>query len=152
MKLNVKFRSDDKTMKVGFDQYIGGSSSVEVPTKLSELENDVGYITAEDIPEVEVPTKLSHLEADSISRGDQEPFDFSVYSADFSGHEMNFEVDNITFEKTDYGFGIDFDGQTLHNVGSPTDDTDAVNKKYVDDAITTAIKNIPIYNGEVEEV
>lgn len=66
MKLNVKFHSDDKTMKVGFDQYIGGSSSVEVPTKLSELENDVGYITADDIPDIpEVPTKLSELENDT---------------------------------------------------------------------------------------
>lgn len=34
-------------------------------TKVSELENDAGYITANDIPEVEVPTKVSELTNDS---------------------------------------------------------------------------------------
>lgn len=82
-----------------------------------------------------VPTKLSELEADSISRSDQEPFDFSAYIANFSGHEMNFEFDNINFKKTLGGLGFDFDGQTLCNVGSPEADTDGANKKYVGDIV-----------------
>ena len=76
MKLNVKFHNDDKTLTASFGQYVGGSTSweeiknkpfetleevteavlaeipeVEVPTKVSELENDTGFITANDIPE-----------------------------------------------------------------------------------------------------
>lgn len=108
----------------------GSGTDIKVPTKTSELENDSGFITGNDVPK-----KLSELEADSITRTDLNPFGFSAYIADFSGHEMNFGFDNITFKKTDYGLGIDFDGQTLHNVGAPTADTDVINKKYVDDAV-----------------
>lgn len=127
----------------------GVSSGGDVPTKVSQLENDVGFITAKDIPSVDVPTKLSDLEADSISRGDQEPFDFSVYSADFNAHEMNFEVDNINFKNTNYGSGINFDGNVIHDVGAPTDDTDGANKKYVDDAIANIdIPDVPITSDD----
>lgn len=41
----------------------GGTDSVDVPTKTSELENDSGFITADDIPDI--PTKTSQLENDS---------------------------------------------------------------------------------------
>lgn len=34
----------------------------EIPTKVSELENDAGYITENDLPEI--PTKVSELEND----------------------------------------------------------------------------------------
>lgn len=37
----------------------------ELPTKVSELENDSDFITINDIPEVTVPTKVSELENDS---------------------------------------------------------------------------------------
>ena len=37
----------------------------ELPTKVSDLENDSGFITINDVPEVTVPTKVSELENDS---------------------------------------------------------------------------------------
>lgn len=108
----------------------GSGTDIKVPTKTSELENDSGFITGNDVPK-----KLSNLEADSITRSDIKPFDFSAYIANFKGHEMNFEFDNFTFKKMDYGLGIDFDGQPLHNVGTPEADTDGANKKYVGDIV-----------------
>ena len=43
----------------------GGESGTSI-TKVSELENDTGFITAEDLPDpVTVPTKVSELENDS---------------------------------------------------------------------------------------
>jgi hypothetical protein len=37
----------------------------ELPTKTSDLTNDSGFITIDDVPEVTVPTKVSELENDS---------------------------------------------------------------------------------------
>ena len=105
-----------------------------LPSKVSELENDSGFITGNDVPK-----KLSNLEADFISRSDLEPFYFSAYIANFGGHEMNFEFDNINFKKTLGSLGFDFDGQTLRNVGAPEADTDGASKGYVDNAV----KGIP---------
>lgn len=50
------------------------------------------------------------------------------------------------------GYGMSVSGNRIQDVGTPTMDGDATTKKYVDDAIKTAIKNIPIYSGEVESV
>ena len=108
----------------------GSGTDIKVPTKTSELENDSGFITGNDVPK-----KLSNLEADSISRSDQEPFYFSAYIANFVGHEVKFSVDNLTFRNVGYGIGVSFDGQPLHDVGAPEADTDGANKKYVDDAV-----------------
>lgn len=124
----------------------GVSSGGDVPTKVSQLENDVGYITAKDIPSVNVPTKLSDLEADSISRSDQEPFDFSAYIANFAGHESEFSFDNLTFKNMGYGNGVSFDGNVIHDVGAPTDDTDGANKKYVDDAVKNVGGGVTSWN------
>lgn len=41
------------------------TSGIEVPTKLSQLENDTNFITAMDIPVIDVPEKVSELENDS---------------------------------------------------------------------------------------
>lgn len=49
-------------------------------------------------------------------------------------------------------YGMSVSSNRIQNVGTPTMDGDATTKKYVDDAIKTAIKNIPVYNGEVESV
>ena len=49
-------------------------------------------------------------------------------------------------------YGMSVSGNRIQDVGTPTMDGDATPKKYVDDAIKTAIKNIPVYNGEVESV
>lgn len=84
-----------------------------------------------------VPTKLSELEADSISRSDLEPFDFSAYIANFAGHEAEFSFDNLTFRNMGYGSGVSFDGNVIHGVGAPEADTDGANKKYVGDIVKT---------------
>ena len=39
--------------------------TVEVPTKVSELDNDANYITLDDVPTVAVPTKVSELSNDA---------------------------------------------------------------------------------------
>ena len=56
----TKFLSDDGTYKE-----VSSSSGGNVPTKTSELTNDSGFITINDVPEVTVPTKVSELENDS---------------------------------------------------------------------------------------
>lgn len=159
MKLQVKFSDISEDIKVGFQD-----NSRDIPVKFENLQRVTEYIggdvywddvldkpfeTLEDVKEAvleDVPTKLSDLEADSISRGDQEPFDFSVYSADFNAHEMNFEVDNINFKNMNYGSGINFDGNVIHEVGSPKADTDAATKKYVDDAVKNAGGGVTSWN------
>ena len=127
----------------------GSGTDIKVPTKTSELENDSGFITGNDVPK-----KLSELEADSISRSDLESFSFSAYIANFVGHEVKFSVDNLTFRNVGYGIGVSFDGQPLHDVGAPEADTDGANKKYVDDLIggvSTALDNIiALQNAKIE--
>ena len=108
----------------------GSGTDIKVPTKTSELENDSGFITGNDVPK-----KLSELEADSITRSDHEPFDFSAYIANFAGHEAEFSFDNLTFRNMGYGSGVSFDGQPLHDVGAPEADTDGASKGYVDNAV-----------------
>ena len=50
---------------VAVEQSVNNIQIPTVPTKVSELTNDSGYITAADIPaSAEVPTKLSELEND----------------------------------------------------------------------------------------
>lgn len=51
----------------------GGGASVTVPTKVSELENDAGYITADDLSENvkinEIESRLTALESIDIAEG-----------------------------------------------------------------------------------
>ena len=108
------------TNKAYVDNAVGEK---KVPTKVSELTNDIGYITAKDIPEVEVPTKLSQLEADSITG--------SVLSIGASALEMS--GGSIHINKTYYGFYVD--GNRIQSVGTPEDSADATNKGYVDGLI-----------------
>lgn len=42
----------------------------------------------------------------------------------------------------------DFEG--LVNIIEPIADSNPATKKYVDDAVTEALRNLPVYNGEVE--
>lgn len=96
---------------------LGKETPIQV-TKLSQLQNDAGYITAEA-----VPTKLSQLEADSITG--------SVLSIGASALEMS--GGSIHINKTDYGFYVD--GNRIQSVGTPEDSADAANKGYVDGLI-----------------
>ena len=231
-----------------------GSTDIEVPTKLSQLDNDAGFITADDIPSVDVPGKVSELENDvgyitendlpevpitsddfstnidgkdflNMSSGDSMAFStrnsMSFYSeSDMHISASNIEVsgdmkvqspqnDNSAANKkyvddaiangggggtpdipiTSDDWSITIDGKDFVNIDAydsmnltarnalsltsesdinmsastfyisgdmqvqtPTNDNSAVNKKYVDDAVRNAINNLPIYNGEVEEV
>ncbi len=50
-----------------------------VPRKISELENDVGFITKENLPEYNVPTALSQLENDTGFITEENIKGFAVY-------------------------------------------------------------------------
>lgn len=60
---------DSPTIKMNIDnskREISADLIPEIPTKVSELENDTGFITEENLPEMpEVPTKTSELVNDS---------------------------------------------------------------------------------------
>lgn len=45
----------------------------EVPVKISELENDAGYITAEDVPEADLSNYYNKEEVDSLINGVEHP-------------------------------------------------------------------------------
>lgn len=51
---------DEKYQEKG--DYALRSELPQVPTKVSELKNDKGYITKEDIPEVEIPDNIATIE------------------------------------------------------------------------------------------
>ena len=51
---------DEKYQEKG--DYALRSELPQVPTKVSELDNDKGYITKEDIPEVEIPDNIATIE------------------------------------------------------------------------------------------
>lgn len=59
-RLDENFKRIGEMMSELYDRPSGGSEPVDVPTKLSELENDTGFIT-----EASVPTKVSQLENDA---------------------------------------------------------------------------------------
>ena len=138
MRLNVKFHNDDKTLTASFDQYIGGSSPVEVPTKLSELENDVGYITENDLPEVPITSDDWSVTIDgkdflNMSSGDSMAFSTRNSMSFYSESDMHISASNIE---------VSGDMQ----VQTPTNDNSAVNKKYVDDAVKNAGGGVTSWN------
>lgn len=63
-KSELPTKTSDLTNDSGFIT-INDVPEVTVPTKVSELENDSKFITIDDVPEVTVPTKTSELTNDS---------------------------------------------------------------------------------------
>jgi hypothetical protein len=66
----------------------------KVPTKVSELTNDNGYITAKDVPEVEVPTKLSQLTNDKgyiTSKDISAVHTFGNYESFYTGLQAGYQ-------------------------------------------------------------
>lgn len=127
-------------------------SKVDVPEKLSELENDCGFITADNIPNVEVPTKMSELEQDlnklniGMVRISQDKNGVATMGYIGSGY-LNIEGYGLNINPA-YGVDISSSGSgdvKIHKLVTPKSDTDAANKKYVDDItgdISTALTNI----------
>ena len=62
-KSELPTKTSDLTNDNGFIT-INDVPEVTVPTKTSDLTNDSGYITIDEVPEVTVPTKVSELEND----------------------------------------------------------------------------------------
>lgn len=105
--------NDINTIGQALQQLI--DDGLDVPTKLSQLINDMGFVTDDAIP-----TKLSQLEADSISG----------YVLSISASALELSGGSIHINKADYGFYVD--GNRIQNVATPEDSTDAANKAYVD--------------------
>lgn len=112
---------------------------IAVPTKVSELENDAGFITSEDVPEVEVPAKLSELVNDvGFVTDDDVPEKLSDLHADsITGSQVSIGASALTISggsiyinKADYGFYVS--GNRIQNVATPEDSADAATKGYVD--------------------
>ena len=68
-------------------------------------------------------------------------------------HDASDLVVNVLTVKGDFeGEQIDTDAVILRGIHKGEDPSDAVNKEQMDEAIANAITNLPVYNGEVEEV
>ena len=105
--------NDINTIGQALQQLI--DDGLDVPTKLSQLTNDMGFVTDDAIP-----TKLSQLEADSISG----------YALSIGASALELSGGSIHINKADYGFSVD--GNRIQSVGTPEADEDAANKGYVD--------------------
>lgn len=90
----------------------------KTPENISDLNNDVGYVTDEAVPK-----KLSDLDPDSIS-GSQ------LY---IGAGDLTLDGSSITIRKTDYGFHVS--GNRIQDVGDPIDSGDAVTKRYFDNVL-----------------
>lgn len=97
----------------------------DIPQKLSQLENDSGFITAQDIPEVEVPTKVSELQNDAgyIAPTLTNQILIQASTIDIAGG-------TVTIGQTSYGFSVS--QNKIKDVGTPEENTDAATKGYVD--------------------
>ena len=104
--------NDINTIGQALQQLI--DDGLDVPTKLSQLTNDMGFVTDDAIP-----TKLSQLEADSISGYE---LTIGASSLEIVGGSINL--------KSDYGLSVE--GNRIQEVGAPEQNTDAANKAYVD--------------------
>lgn len=175
----------------------------ETVTKVSELENDEGYLKSQGNTayitygagdEVNIGARNEvHIAtggAVTIEGNNAAVFESSTdVAATFSGKRISniskpvagtdavtlqYLIDNGYIKRSENGnidlsaletkisggsfvvqalaYGMSVSGNRIQDVGTPTMDGDATTKKYVDDAIKTAIKNIPVYNGEVESV
>lgn len=119
-----------------------------VTTKVSQLENDMGYITVDDIPESSSVTKVSELENDAgyITANDI-PITSTDYSVTINGKEfLDFNSDDSMHLSTHNSLnlfstnGIYLNAKNIDVEGDMTVQTpktaeSVVNKKYVDDSV-----------------
>ena len=100
---------------------------------------------------------LKKLRTDSVANGDNPLFASLTISDANSEHgawispEPYVEHGNSQAAVLEF-FGVLGDEPTILRNIVCVEDGDAANKGYVDQAISTAVANLPVYNGEVEEV
>ncbi len=111
-----------------FENDTGFVTEKDVPKNTSDLINDAGFITEQDIPEVEVPTKVSELTNDAgyIAPTLSNQLSLSGATVDISGG-------SVTIGQATYGFSVS--GNRIQNIGAPEMNTDAATKGYVDNAV-----------------
>ena len=93
-----------EALEAKIDAITGG---VALPTKVSQLENDAGYIA-----------------------NDGQSLDLAAQALWLNGQTVDVHGSSITFGAAQNG--VNFSGNVLKNVGTPTANADAVNKAYVD--------------------
>lgn len=69
----------------------------EVPAKVSELENDAGYITAEDIPETDLSNYYNKAEVDNIINGIEIPSIEGLVTEESFERELDKKADKVPF-------------------------------------------------------
>lgn len=136
----------DATPKKYVDEAVKkAGSATNVPTKLSELDNDVGYLKSEEQYGYIGFTnygKRAFFEAQD---------DIAIVS-----ESVHIFTDGKTVLKSngDGGVALYVSNQRISNLANPIDDTDGANKRYVDDLIgdvETALDNIiALQNAKIE--
>lgn len=140
-------------------------TTVDIPvgittTKVSQLENDMGYITADDIPEGSSVTKVSELENDAgyITANDI-PITTTDYSVAINGKEfLDFNSDDSMHLSTHNSLNLfsingiylnakDIDVEGDMTVQTPKTDESVANKKYVDDSIPSKVSELTNDSG-----
>jgi hypothetical protein len=123
----------------------GGGTNVTVPTKLSELENDVGYVKSEE--------EYGYI--GFTNKGKRAFFEAqdNIAIESKSVHILT-GAQTILKSNGDGGVALNVSSQRIANLANPIDDTDGANKRYVDDLIgdvETALDNIiALQNAKIE--
>ena len=112
-----------------------------LPSKVSDLENDSGFITGNDVPK-----KLSELENDAGYLKSQGEAAFIAYGADgevsigasvgvniSSGGSVTIDGNNAAVIKSYSDVAATFNGQRISNIAKPVSDDDAVTLRYLND-------------------
>lgn len=111
-----------------FENDTGFITENGIPKNLSAFSNDMGFITKSDIPQVYVPSNLSEFENDKRYIC---PDDTGVLNIGASAIDMQAGSLNIGYMP--YGFSVG--GNRIYRLASPQNPDDACTKGYVDDLV-----------------
>lgn len=152
-------KSDIPTRVSQFSNDAGYITSQHIPTRVSQLENDAGYVVSKD-----VPTKLSQFTNDAgyIKNNVHEVADVRISAIDtmslgsqYGNMTISSTHSNVTINSTLGNVSIYTAGSgnvKISNLIDPTNDSDAVNKAYVDGLvgdIETALDGIIAYQNSL---